>query len=224
MRPSDSISAAWDVVELHVLRNPRKYTALGFIILVLPQAVPAAVNAAKWLWSFIPVSATTSWSRVWAMSLPFSWNWITTPLGLSFMALVWWETRKHRLQPDQIQPVLGGPAFLMENDTESQDDYESALGERNAALNQLQQRTTECDALKTERDGAREELRLGKRRWASERLKFYSEMTFDGTSPTVTIRIAEYADYKLAQSIESVFKEFTPKWAVRGDVPVAVEI
>ncbi len=206
------ITTGWDVVEAHIRRNPRKYGALGFFILVLPQAAPAAATAAKWLWSFVPASSRNLWNQVWAMTLPFSWNWITTPLGLGFMALVWWETRRHR---PSAQNEYTGAMLLREGDLESQldeteSDYETTLGERNAALNELQQRTNE-------RDGAQQALKTAKREFAHERLKWYSKMSFGGVKPTVTIRSAAYGnDYAIVQEIQKILKEFTG-WEVALD-------
>ena len=58
----------------------------GFVFIFLPQWVPAARDAASWLWSSFPKGPTVS----------LSWDWITAPVGLIFLGLVWWETRKRR--------------------------------------------------------------------------------------------------------------------------------
>lgn len=94
-RISVAIQLRWDACARHLARHPRKYQAAAFLFVFLPQWAPTAWSTTKWIWAFLPASPSDSLATALNMTPPFSWSLVTAPIGLAFMALVWWETRKH---------------------------------------------------------------------------------------------------------------------------------
>jgi hypothetical protein len=88
---SQIIQSYWDACARHVRRHPRKYATIGFVVIFLPQWIPAAVNSAVWVSSTI---VRPIWTQAVGLSPTFSLNWITAPIGIALLLLVWRQTRR----------------------------------------------------------------------------------------------------------------------------------
>jgi hypothetical protein len=99
-RLSQQLELWWDGVEAHIRRHPRKYALAAFVVIFLPQWLPAARNAATWVWSLRPGAAAITAAPTQEVPrfdvFSFSWNWVTVPTGLALLALILWETRRIR--------------------------------------------------------------------------------------------------------------------------------
>ena len=113
---SNRIQRLWDSGAAHVGRHPRKYQAAGFAFIFLPQWAPAARDATAWLWSLRP-----GW-----MTVPtLSWEWVTAPVGLFFIILAWWESRRYRVNPPRSSaPLDGRPSGIPTTSESSASDTE----------------------------------------------------------------------------------------------------
>lgn len=96
-RPSACIERLWDRATAHISRHPRKYTAAGFVFIFLPQWLPSFVAMIEKTFSMIPAVGLSTWFRTLQSTMPsLSGSWVTAPLGLLFMFLIWRETRSRR--------------------------------------------------------------------------------------------------------------------------------
>ncbi len=75
---SDRATKAWDAFDGHRLEHRRKYAALGMLLVLIQVAAPI-YRSVEWIWNRLPFTL--------ALSLPFSWAWITTPVGLFLLLL-----------------------------------------------------------------------------------------------------------------------------------------
>jgi hypothetical protein len=101
MALGNRMERAWDIVEAAVQRHRRKSLTIGFLVITLPQSAPATRDAVAWLAGFIPAFKAQV-AMLQAMSMPelsFSWNLVTTPIGLAMMLFVLWEIRKADRRP-----------------------------------------------------------------------------------------------------------------------------
>jgi hypothetical protein len=179
---SRRIQRLWDFVADHFRSHPRKYGALGFIIVFLPQWVPAAKDAAQWLASIAPAG--------WGQRMNLSWNWITTPVGFLLMFMVWWETR-HRKSSDATHSSSA-------NDTNvsGEEDYRALLA----------MRAREVESLTNERDGAIQAFGRCKHAFAMARLRWFAQSR-EEWKIHVTIRFGRYADAPIVKEIERLIRD-----------------
>lgn len=87
---SNWLERLWDSVADHLRKHPRKYAALSFVVIFLPRWIPSVQPIWRLALAQIPES----------MTMPFSWDWITVPLGLGLLALVFWQTRARPVAED----------------------------------------------------------------------------------------------------------------------------
>jgi len=214
------VQTTWDAGAAHVARNPRKYTAIGFVGAFVRDWFPWLKDGWTWGRSQLPEAPVT----VMLEYLPYF-------VGFGFIALVWWETRK-RQRGSAHQALRNDEAGLRDSTTkeDGRQDLErvkeQALAYSQHQEEQLVALANRLQAMTIERDGANQALATCKRAFAQARIRWFADrvrMNIEKrrqieTRPDVrvTVRFAAYDDYPLAQQIEAILREHTG-WPITLD-------